>query len=578
MVSPNLVRNKVKEDKIQLNNEMRKLFQVIYSENNKPGVDDSDLPKIRVSSLVSRLAFIYEKARNAIEYEDEHLLRKSAIFRILKRQIVIEGVIRQAENKEIARHLLTEIIRAGYLPNNKIPETKIDEVAFILEKFMFLKEALSVEIGKSFSFRSDISETKDKIKEKNFLINWIIILAACEIEDNLSSETVSVKRVVVANMFDFLSKKIKLPPELEKFEKDKEIQIYLGVARNYLKLDEDTLSFVLFKYYNSFWNKLDKTRALNSEDKEKISAIAKNFSLLKKQIESDIKHPLKKELSKITRTYSLYFNVLVESIEKDPLGLYADVQRGEKAYIASIKKVCDQKYEKAKNRLWRTSFRSIIYIFLTKSIFVVAIEVPAIKLFGEQLNLVSLLINIIFPAVLLFFIVLTTRKPGSDNTDKIINGIKEISLADQDKKNPLVLKKPGKRNPISSFIFNLIYAASFSFSIYIIIKVLTFINFTWVSIVIFLFFLAFVSFFSIVTTKGVKDLLVVEKKESIISLFLDLFYLPIIMAGRWLSGNVSKVNVFVFVFDFIIEAPFKIFVSIVEDWTKYVKEKRENMG
>lgn len=576
MASPILAKQSGKSDKIELNNEMRKLFQVINSEKNKPEVDDSDIPKIKVSSLVSRLALIYEKARNAIEYEDEHLLRKSAIFRILKRQIVIEGVVRQAEHKEIATHLLTEIIRGGYLPNNKIPESKIDEVAFILEKFMTLKEALLVEIGKSFSFRVDLSETKDKIKEKNYLTNWIIVLAACEIEENLAPN--SVKRVVVANMFNFLSKKIELPIELRDLEKDKEVQIYLSVARNYLKLDEDTLSFVLFKYYNSFWNNLSKDKALSPSDKEKINSIAKNFSLLKKQIEDDLKHPLKKELDKIAKTYSLYFNVLVEAIEKDPIALYADVQKGEKSYANSIKKVCNDKYEKAKKRLWRTSFRSIIYIFLTKSVFVLAIEVPAIKLFGEELNIISLLINIIFPAVLLFFIVLTTRKPGSDNTEKIIAGIKEISLVDEEKKKPLVLKKPHKRNAVTSFIFNTIYAASFSFSIYIIIKILSFINFTWVSIIIFLFFLAFVSFFSIVTTKGVKELLVVEKKESIVSLFLDLFYLPIVMAGRFLSSNMSKVNVIVFVFDFIIEAPFKIFVSVIEDWTKYVKEKRENMG
>lgn len=575
MVSPNLIRNKGKSDKIALNNEMKKLFQAIHSEKNKPEVDDSDLPKIKVSSLVSRLAFFYEKARNAIEYEDEHLLRKSAIFRILKRQIVIEGVIRQAEHQEIAKHLLIEIIRAGYLPNNKILETKIDEVAFILEKYLILKEALAAEIGESFSFKSDINVTKDKIKEKNYLINWIIVLAACEIEDNLSSN--SVKRVVVANMFDFLSRKIELPIELARFQDDKEIQVYLSVARNYLKFDEDILSFTLFKYYNGFWNNLDKNKALSAEDKEKIRGVAKNFSLLKKQTEADLKHPLKKELDKITRIYSLYFNVLVETIEKDPLALYADVQKGEKYFVASIKKICDLKYQKAKSKLWRTSIRSIIYIFLTKSIFVVAIEVPAIKLFGEDLNLVSLFINIAFPAVLLFFIVLTTRKPGSDNTDKIINGIKEISLADQDKKNPLVLKKPYQRNLITSFIFNLIYTASFCFSVYLVIKLLNFIDFTWVSMIIFLFFLAFVSFFSIVTTKGVKELLVVEKKESIISLFLDLFYLPIIMAGRWLSSNMSKINIFVFIFDFIIEAPFKIFVSIIEDWTRYVKEKRENM-
>lgn len=575
MVSPNLVRNKEKAEKLEINENTKKLFQVIYTEKSKKVSVDDDVPRIRVSALVSRLAFFYEKARNAIDYEEEHLLRKNAISRILKRQIVIEGVVRQFDSKEIADHLLTELIRGGYLPNDSILETKIDEVADILEKFLILKNALSEEMSSSFSLKEDISKTKDVIKERNSLISWILALAACEIEDNLAPN--KIKKSIVGNMFDFLSKKIQLPRELNNYEDEKDIQIYLSIARNYLKFDQDILSFVLFKYYNNSWLDLSREKVLSSEGKNEIEKIAKNFSLLKKEIEKNLNHPLKKQLDSITRTYSLYFNILSETVEKDPLTVYGEIQKGEKGFIASIKKTCNDKYNKAKTKHWRSAVRSIIYIFLTKSIFVAAIEIPAINLFGEELALIPLAINIAFPAVLLFFIVLTTRKPGEDNTNKIVAGIKEIALVEDEKKSSLILKKPKKRNFISSLIFNLLYTASFCFSIYIIIKALTFINFTWVSILIFLFFLAFVSFFSVVTTKGIKDLMVVEKKESLISLFLDLFYLPIILAGRWLSSNMSKINVFVFIFDFIIEAPFKIFVDIFEDWIKYVREKRENM-
>lgn len=575
MVSPNLVKNKEKVEKLEINENTKKLFQVIYTEKNKKTSIDDDLPKIRVSTLVSRLAFFYEKARNAIDYEEEHLLRKNAISRILKRQVVIEGVIRQFDSREISDHLLTELIRGGYLPNDNILESKIDEVADILEKFLLLKDDLSEEMSSSFSLKEDIAKTKDIIKEKNSLISWLLALAACEIEDNLTPN--KIKKAIVGNMFDFLSQKIQLPRELNEHQDEKDIQIYLSIARNYLKFDQDILSFVLFKYYNNSWLELDRAKILNNEGREEIRKIAKNFSLLKQEIEKNLNHPLKKQLDSITRTYSLYFNILSETIEKDPLAVYGEIQKGEKGFIASVKKTCNDKYNKAKAKHWRSAVRSIIYIFLTKSIFVAAIEIPAINLFNEELAIIPLIINISFPAILLFFIVLTTRKPGEDNTNKIISGIKEIALIEEEKKSSLILKKPRKRNFIASLIFNLVYSASFCFSIYIIIKALTFINFTWVSIIIFLFFLAFVSFFSVVTTKGIKDLMVVERKESLISLFLDLFYLPIILAGRWLSSNMSKINVFVFVFDFIIEAPFKILVDIVEDWTKYVREKRDNM-
>jgi hypothetical protein len=71
--------------------------------------------------------------------------------------------------------------------------------------------------------------------------------------------------------------------------------------------------------------------------------------------------------------------------------------------------------------------------------------------------------------------------------------------------------------------------------------------------------------------------MIVERRENLVTFLIDLFYMPIILVGRWLSNNMSRVNVFIFVFDFIIEAPFKILVDVAEDWTKYVRERRDNM-
>jgi hypothetical protein len=111
----------------------------------------------------------------------------------------------------------------------------------------------------------------------------------------------------------------------------------------------------------------------------------------------------------------------------------------------------------------------------------------------------------------------------------------------------------------------------------VIVKVLTLINFNWVSIIIFLFFLAFVSFFSVRVKKNIKELIVAEKKDNLADFLFNFFYMPIVATGRWLSNKASKVNIFMFIMDFIIEAPFKVFVEIAEDWTKYVKEKKEEI-
>ncbi len=574
MVSPNLIKREEDSLPVTVNENTKKLFQVIYSEQNIKEETDDNIPRIKVSTLISRLAFFYEKVRNAVDYEEEHLLRKNAIARILRRQVMIEGVVMVTDSEGIANHLLVELIRASYLPNNKIPETKIREVAKLLEKYIRLKDQMVSKINTSLNLKTDINKAKDLINQKNHLVRWLLNLAACEIEENLAPNR--EKQMIVNNLFDVLSESIKLPEDLP-YADDLDIQIYLSIGRSYLKLDEDMLSFVLFKYYNSEWISLHEKANLDATDDKKIKAIALRMSEMDAIVKAQLNHPLTKELDKVVHVYSLYFTILAETIESEPTKVYAELQKSEKNFIALIKKTCNSKYKKAGSRLWRAALRSIIYIFLTKSIFVLAIEIPAIHWFGEPLNPIALAINICFPAVLLFIIVFFTRSPNERNTKKIINGIKEIAFSGQEKKQPIVLRKPNRRHLLTAAAFNLIYIASFFVSVYLIIRFLTFINFNWVSITIFLFFLAFVSFFSIITTKGIKDLIIVERRENLFTFIVDLFYMPIILVGKWLSSNISKINIFIFIFDFILEAPFKILVEIADDWTKYVRERRENM-
>lgn len=568
MVSPGLIKKNQEVAPAQINESAKRLFQVVYNEQNKKDSgNDDDSPKISVSSMVSKVAFFYEKIRNAIDYEEDHLLRKNAIIRILKRQVVIEGVLRTSESLEMSKHLLQELIRGSYLPNDKLPETKIAEVASLIEKYIKLKNYCLAKINSEISIKTDVAKAKNLITERNNLINWILALAACEIEESLGTN--KMKQVIVANLFDFLKANIKLEDKIAG-DNDLEIQIYLSICRTYLSFDEDMLSFVLFKYYNDSWT---KGGATDTEIKKIAIGIRELRALDAKQIN----HPLVKQLDRVTRKYALYSTVMAETMDADPVKTYNEIYSNEKTFLASVKKVCSAKYKKAKQRLWRAAMRSIVYIFLTKSIFVFILEIPATKWFNEPINPVALAINVAFPAALLFLIVAFVRTPGDSNTAKIIDGIKELFFMGSERHQPITLRAKTRRGMIINWVFNLIYASTFFLSTYFIIWALTKIGFNWVSITLFLFFLAFVSFFSIITTRGVKDLIVVERKENIFTFLLDLFYMPIIIMGKWLSNNFSKVNIFVFIFDFIIEAPFKVLVEVVEDWTRYVKERKDNM-
>ncbi len=559
MVNPTLTRKE--ENSLSVAENTKKLFQVIYREQSKKEKsDDEEIPKIKVSTVISKMAFYYEKIRNSVDYKEEHLLQKNAIERILKRQIIIEGTLKELGSDKIAKHLLAELIRAGYLPNNKIPEGKINEISTVINKYLKLRQYSL----KYLSSQKEKEKGNDK-RSKTEFINWIIAIMASDIEGRLGQSTVS--QMVISNMYEILVSNIKLPKD-SLLEKDKDIQVYISVYRNYLKFDRDMLGFILFKYFNTNWDKASN---------EDIERIAKDIKVLKSAVDKQIDHPLARQLNLIINRYTVFFSILTDVIKEDPTGVYDSFKSDPKAFPRAIKRVCQKQYKLAKTKLWRAAVRSIIYIFVTKSFFAVFLEVPATKWFGEEINPLSLAINISFPAFLLFLVVLFTRLPSEDNTNKIVTGIGEIAFLDLERKEPYRLSKPVQRSKLMNTIFGVMYTITFFLSFGFVIWGLNKINFSFVSIVIFLFFLAFVSFFGIRIRKSAHELIVVEPKENILSFFVDFFYVPIVAVGKWLSEKFSHINVFVFILDFIIEAPFKIFVEIAEDWTKYVRERKEEI-
>ena len=90
----------------------------VFTLNKPKNKEEED--KITVHAAVSRFAFIYERIRNLVDYKDDHLIRKAAILRILKRQLMLEQ-----DSRVIAENLIKELIAARYLPNATLPVSLI---------------------------------------------------------------------------------------------------------------------------------------------------------------------------------------------------------------------------------------------------------------------------------------------------------------------------------------------------------------------------------------------------------------------------------------------------------------------
>lgn len=527
---------------------IKKLFQVIYRDRRKEETA-SEEPKIKVSEIISKMSFYYEKIRNSVDDKEEYLMHKNAIQRILKRLIIIEQV---KDGSALAGMLLIDLIRAGYLPNNKIPESRIEEFGQVLDKYIELKTLV-------------LADLADNHKNRKETTRWIIAMAACDIEERLGRNDVA--RVVISNMYETLAPLIKLP-ERSPYEKDKEILIYTSIQRNYLKADRDMLAFVLFKYFEPEWREGDRKVAVH---------IAKNIGELRNKINYQLNHPLVDQINKTVIRYAIYSSILTEVVSEDPVEIYESFKSDPKAFPRNIKKICQKRYKSVKARLWRAAVRSIIYLFVTKMALVLILEIPVSNWLGETTGYGSLAVNVAFPPALLFLIVLFTRLPTDANTAKIVEGVEGLVFKEEKEAEPIRLRQPARRSRTANAIFNFIYAITFFISFGAVIWALDKINFNVVSIIIFLFFLALISFFSIRIRRRVRELSVIEIKENILGFFADFFYVPIIAVGKWLSEKFSRINVFVFILDFIIEAPFKLFVEIAEEWTKYVRERKEDV-
>ncbi len=143
----------------------------------------------------------------------------------------------------------------------------------------------------------------------------------------------------------------------------------------------------------------------------------------------------------------------------------------------------------------------------------------------------------------------------------------------------LILKIPKSRKGfnMSSFFIGVLYAVTYVVSFGAIVWILHSFRFSIVSMGFFLLFLSLVSFFGIRLRSAARELVVTSRKENVFGFLFDLLTIPIVRAGQWLSDHSSKINVFVFIMDFIIEAPFKFFVEIFEKLILLIREKREEL-
>lgn len=512
-----------------LTSETQKLAEILAEPEKKhiqPGEE-----AITVSKTVSAAAVIYEAARNAVEFRAEHLIRRAAIERILKRR-----VLTNPSGEGIAEALVRELLWARYLENGSVPIRKIEEIQETIKKYLVLR------------------------KEKITLSDWLLGIASCEIEKKLVPAP--YREALINFVYQVLQRRISLP--LEKDKKTHDIQVYIATHRGFALSDEPIIRFHLFSSFFPEWIDLKPQAALK---------ILPKFTQVYQEIEKQLDYPLKDQLRRYVSRLVAPFNVIRDLAEVSP-SEFAKTVSDPDVLEERCRKILTRRYQETGARLRRAAFRSIIYIFLTKMLFALLLEFPFDLLLGKP-NFWALATNSLFPPALMFLVTASIRLPGEENTKKVISEIKEFVYQEQPVKTTIELVPPARGKILgSSFmaIYFLTYLLIFGGIIFLLNKA----HFNILSQAIFLFFLSVVSFFGYRVRLLTKTYELTEK-EWVLTPIVDFLFLPILRVGQWLSNELAQINILIFIFDFVIEAPFKAFFSVVEEWIHFVQAKREEI-
>ncbi len=502
-----------------------------------------NVPKVKISQAIGRVAFFYEKIRNTLDYKEDNLLIKTMIERILRRRFVA-GV----DPVTIAKPLVTELIRSGYIANNTLPELILERITTTISKYAHF---LSLAIPPLSA------------KEREEIFDWSVRLLACELEEVLSYE--STRRGMIEFIYLTMLERVHITSR-RVTEDERKVQIYTAILRTYTQYDTDLTSYHLLTFFYPDWQ---------TGNADIIKQVAQHVLAIKKTLEVQITHPLQERLIRQLKKVNILFVILhdVISCQANSLETLQNAEQLDEA----VQNAVEKKYKEVKSKLRRRSLRSIIYLFITKMMLALLLEVPYDYYIVGEINRIPLMVNIFFHPTLLFVIALAVHIPAKENTHRIIEGIRDIVYSYKGKEILYRIRPKTKQRSIASVFFRFLYLLAFIMTFGILFMVLNALHFNWVGGTLFVMFLTLVSFFGLRVRQLARDVVVVDRKDNLLSVIIDFFAIPIIRAGRWLSIKFSKLNVFVFVLDVIIEAPFKLIIDIFEDWLDYIREKREEI-
>lgn len=492
-----------------------------------------------VNPLVSELASWYEKFRNSIEYRDEEVILRASIERILKRRLALGG-----NGASAAKPLLKELVWARYFPESLYTVETIATIEKIVDFYLQLKNEV----------------VKNHVLKEGEMRNLMFQLMSSDVEQTLHPN--KVEEAVGNYIFYVLQKNIVAD---EGLEEERDVQLYIAIRRAYSK---DDLAFLRFKLFTQYFGKMSVLEVIH---------VSERFQDAYTQIENQIKHPARfKILSYVKRQIPPF--LIIEDIFASHENV-REMAQNESELNDSVLAACKKKYKTISEKVRRAIIRSVIFILLSKTLIAFGVEGTYERIFIGHVQWVTLALNVAIPTLFMIVVGFSIRTPGEKNSRLILSRIHSL-LFDEVPKNGRLIDFPvpdKKPRSVMEWIFGILWVTAFLLSFGAVSLGLSLLHFSVVSQMIFIFFLAIVSFLAYRINITAHEYSV-ENSQGILTPIIDFFFMPIARVGQYLTAGISQINIFLFLLDFIIEAPYKGLVGFFDQWFFFLHSKREEIG
>ncbi|HEX8763176.1 MAG TPA: hypothetical protein VF733_05475, partial [Candidatus Saccharimonadales bacterium] len=371
---------------------------------------------IQVPGTGKRISTAYEQLRNAAEYTEEHLLLQRAIKRFYKRSFSFTARAMHG----IGEELIVELTQAGYLRDGLFSKHTAHNISNLSQTY-----------AQTFSRLRDAGVSGKDASE------WIFQLLSVEIEGILNPHTHhnALSYAAYQHFLEIFPKETLITSV--KDEVSYELSLYIAVHQALLKSDISIVRLDLMRMYQ--------------QSTEDIAA----FIEFNRSVDTLYTSQLTGRLRRAVNKYGAPLRILKSMTEGHPR--LPELLADRDAFLDAYDQQISTEYKLVKNRLTKGIVKSIIFIFITKVIIGVGIEVPYDILVIGEIALIPLIINLLFPPLYMASLRLGLKIPTQANAFALRDYIDKILYTHESLAIP-PLRDAGRSVP---FIYKLLYGVLF---------------------------------------------------------------------------------------------------------------------